>query len=138
MAELWGLNYEALERLAFENHGIPYSAPPPVVRDLPNLRATIDWCKEGKVYPARFLRRYETQAELAGIDRPRREWLVDLESSFAKQGVERRDRGPSKPSGRKIRGIRSREEPSGVHAKAGVAGPGREDAGASRKVKIAR
>ncbi len=38
MAELWGLDYEALERLAFENHGLPYSAPAPVVRDLPNLR----------------------------------------------------------------------------------------------------
>src|SRR5713101_5714837 len=76
MAELWGLDYEALERLAFENHGLPYSAPTAVVRDLPNLRSVIDWCREGKVYPARFLRRYETEAEGKGQDRGRREWLL--------------------------------------------------------------
>ncbi len=135
MAELWGLDYEALERLAFENHGIPYSAPLPVVRDLPNLRATIDWCREGKVYPARFLRRYETRAELEGMDRPRREWLVDLEASFAKQDA---DLGSNKSAGRKVsRGIRAREEPSGVHAKAGATGQGSDASGASRKAKSA-
>jgi transcriptional regulator with XRE-family HTH domain len=118
MAELWGLSYEELERLAFENHGLPYSAPAPVVRDLPNLRATIEWCHEGKVYPARFLRRYEAAAERLAEDRPRRAWLVDLEAAFAAQRTGPLV-GPTKAGGRKqIRGVRPEEEPSGVHTKA--------------------
>ena len=121
MAELWGMDYEALEKLAFETHGIPYSAPAPVVRDLPNLRATIDWCREGKVYPSRFLRRYETQAELAGVDRTRREWLVNLEAAYAEQAGEyrtKRKRNEVQPKSRPR--VRSREERSGVHPKEGI------------------
>ncbi len=117
MAELWGMNYETLERLAFETHGIPYSSRIPVIRDLPNLRATIEWCREGRVYPSRFLRHYETAAELGGADRSRRAWLLDLESSYSaweagrNGGRKSRSRGPTR--------IRSREERSGVHEKTG-------------------
>jgi hypothetical protein len=119
MGELWGMDYEALERLAFETHGIPYSVRTPVVRDLPNLSATIDWCREGKVYPARFLRQYETHAEKGGVDRSRREWLLDLESSFTAQRKDgrRRDAVARKAVG----GIRRREEVSGVYEKATAA-----------------
>jgi hypothetical protein len=120
MAELWGLKYDALERLAFETHGIPYSAPMPVVRDLPNLRATIDWCREGKVYPSRFLRRYETEAELAGDDRSRREWLLDLERAYAPQAQEASRTGVQGSEPKSRPAIRVREERSGVHPKAGV------------------
>src|SRR5882724_5853603 len=114
MAELWGLDYEALERLAFENHGLPYSSPAPVIRDLPNLRATVEWCQEGRVYPARFLRRYETEAERTGVDRPRRAWLVDIEASFGRWGST--DQAPLSER-RASRGLRGREERSGVPEK---------------------
>jgi len=116
MAELWGMDYDALERLAFETHGIPWSPPTPVRRDLPNLRATIEWCREGKVYPSRFLRDFETKAEQAGIDRPRRAWLIDLEPSFRAWQHEKQ---PSKGArATTAPGIRRREERSGVHEKA--------------------
>jgi hypothetical protein len=117
MAELWGMDYQTLERLAFETHGIPYAAPAPVPRDLPNLRATIEWCREGKVYPSRFLRQFETNAEQNGTDRPRRAWLLDLESSFAASEAVRRSTPSPKPSRGKRPPIRSREERSGVHDK---------------------
>jgi hypothetical protein len=122
MAELWGMDYDALERLAFETHGIPYSAPTPVPRDLPNLRATIEWCREGRVYPSRFLRAFETKAELAGIDRSRREWLLELEAAFASSDSEARPgASEASPRNKATRGVRSREERSGVHLKgAGV------------------
>jgi len=139
MAELWALDYEALERLAFENHGLPYSSPAPVVRDLPNLRATIDWCHEGKVYPARFLRRYETQAEQKGVDQTRRAWLLDLEAAYASWEAERpsqhtRDQSAlRKPSRR----IRHREEASGVHEKPGVGSQAKDQIRALRKSRTA-
>lgn len=128
MGELWGLDYEALERLAFETHGIPYSAPTPVPRDLPNLRATVDWCREGKVYPARFLRQYETQAERTGGDRSRRAWLLDLESSFATWRKKRQDADTTER--KPVSGVRRREEVSGVYEK--PSGPN-YSAGARRK-----
>lgn len=138
MAELWGIDFAALEQLAFETHGIPYSAPEPVTRDLPNLRATVDWCREGKVYPSRFLRHYESRAEQAGVDRSRREWILDLESAFeasrADQGSPTSAKSGGRPSGR---GIRRREERSGVHAKVADVDHSKKESDASRKSRRA-
>ncbi len=137
MAELWGVDYETLERLAFQTHGIAYSAPAPVTRDLPNLRATVDWCREGKVYPYRFLRHYETDAEQLGIDKSRREWLLDLESTFANSRAERVSPRSTKSLKKSARAIRSREEPSGVHAKLGSSGASDARDASRRKTRTA-
>ena len=120
MAEVWGMSYEALEKLAFETHGLPY-APEPVVRDLPNLRETVQWYREGKMCPTRFLRSYEARAEKLGIDRTRREWMRDLESEFEVWEAERKATLAMKQAARKSRhGVRSREERSGEHEIAGA------------------
>ncbi len=71
LAAHWGMTYGELEQAAL---GIPAD---PDRDKLPNLRLTLEWCREG--YPAEFLRVYEQLARKAKQDRPRRDWLDDID-----------------------------------------------------------
>jgi plasmid maintenance system antidote protein VapI len=118
MAEFWGLDYEGLERMAYEAHGLTYIPEESVRRDLPNLQSTISWCLHGKVYPPSFLRTYEREAEQGGADRSAREWMLDLESKYAIWDAKRLAKLAGKREARELaRGTRTQEERSGVYAK---------------------
>lgn len=70
----WGLTYSDLERIAT---GAPAASKE---EHLPNLRATIEWCRDG--YPAGFLSEYERLARLVTADRKRRAWLDDIDKQL--------------------------------------------------------
>ncbi len=90
LAAHWGIAYSELEQLA---RGVPSN---PQQDPLPNLRATIEWCRDG--YPADFLREYERVAREANEDRRRREWLDDIDVELRRwargEGVCRAGRRP--------------------------------------------
>ena len=126
MAKLWGLEYEELEKLAYEAHHLPRIPAESAATDLPNLQKTIDWCHHEKVYPPHFLRAYERSVLKEGVrvDRTAREWLFDLEAKFTKHKAERRPRG-GRDSRREAPRLSAREEPSGTFARQGATPQGK-------------
>ena len=128
MAEVWGMTYETLEKMAYEAHRLPLIPAESTANDLPNLQKTIDWCLHEKVYPPRFLRAYEREAqkERGAADRTAREWMLDLEAKFMKHETDRREQGAtSREKRRAARPMGMREERSGTFAKHGATPQGR-------------
>jgi hypothetical protein len=125
MADVWGHAYETLEKMAFDAHRLPLVPAGSTASELPNLQKTIDWCLHEKVYPPRFLQRYEreVQRERSTVDRTAREWMLDIEAKFAALEAERRERPGNHDERRPARRMRSREERSGTFAKHGVFQP---------------
>jgi hypothetical protein len=137
LAMHWGLNYEQLERIAFEDWERSRlsreQAAVPIHQTHPNLAATVEYCKGS--FPDAYLAEYLRYARHLLRDRPKEVWMQDIQvqyydwkqrgvlpyeevsnaeaSSIIQQGAA----GKAKPADASGSQSKKGHDPSAVHAK---------------------